>query len=405
MGRDGGDCVDLDRWARDRRRGRASACGKLSGHSAQVRHSCAAAQRCALRIQLCHRRRGPRSGGVARAPAIAGRDRDVVSGGSAARLAGGHRVGPAPHRRGRLHARAGHPGHCAGACAHPTLSAIFRRASGGGDERALPSPGDAAGGLPGGRTALGGSIGRRHPRRFARHQRRCGSRCSARPRARPTGHCGSAAGRYAPTEHDGGLAPPGYGGRVRRPRGRGAMSETSWAALQALLVDHYAELKRRLASRLGSTDLAVETLQETWLRLERPGNPGVLERPDAYLFRMALNIAADRRDSDRRRLTLSEIEMLRRRDDDELDPERIAASRSEMAVVVRALHELSPRCRAILIAARLDGLPHELIAARHGISTRMVAREVKRALDHCGERLGRISRQGFGSPPPDRSIE
>jgi RNA polymerase sigma factor (sigma-70 family) len=182
------------------------------------------------------------------------------------------------------------------------------------------------------------------------------------------------------------------------------MTEATWAALRALFVDRYSEFKHRLARRLGSADLAAETLQETWLRLERPGNPGVVERPDAYLFRIALNVAADRRDADHRRLALSEIEVLRHLDDDELDPERIAESRSEITALARALDELPPRCRAIFVAARLDGTPHKDIAARYGISTRMVERELKRALEHCSERLGRNLPGRFGSPPPEPSI-
>jgi RNA polymerase sigma factor (sigma-70 family) len=178
------------------------------------------------------------------------------------------------------------------------------------------------------------------------------------------------------------------------------VTEATWAALRLLLVDRYGDFKARLARRLGSTELAVEALQETWLRLERPGRPIALQRPDAYLFRIVLNVAANRRDADRRRLALSEVEALRHIDDDEIDPERIAASRSEIAALIRALDELPPRCRAIFLAARSDGLPHKTIAAHHGISTRMVERELKRALEHCSARLGRNEAARFGSPPP-----
>lgn len=184
------------------------------------------------------------------------------------------------------------------------------------------------------------------------------------------------------------------------------MTESTWSALRALFVDRYGEFKHRLARRLGSTELAAETLQETWLRLQRAGgDPGVLARPDAYLFRIALNVAADQRDADRRRLALSEVELLRHLDDSELDPERIVASRSEIELLSRALDELPPRCRAIFIAARLHELPHKEIALQHGISTRMVERELKRALEHCGERLGKVLPRRFGSPPSEPSIE
>jgi RNA polymerase sigma factor (sigma-70 family) len=181
------------------------------------------------------------------------------------------------------------------------------------------------------------------------------------------------------------------------------MTANTWAGLRALLVDRYADLKHRLARRLGSTELAAETLQETWLRLDRPGAPGPLDKPDAYVFRVALNIAADRLKADRRRLALSEVETLLHIDDDQLDPERITQSRAEIAELATALDDLSPRARAVFVAARLDGIPHKVIAERHGISVRMVERELRQALSHCAERLGRISAQKFGSRPPEQS--
>ncbi|MBY6242344.1 RNA polymerase sigma factor [Methylosinus sp. Sm6] len=176
-------------------------------------------------------------------------------------------------------------------------------------------------------------------------------------------------------------------------------------ALSAILVDRYSDLKARLARRLGATELAAEALQETWLRLQRPGYVGALQRPDAYLFRVALNIAADHRVAERRRLALSEVEALRHADDDELDPERIIASRAEIAALADALDELPQRRRAIFLAARLDELPHKIIAERHGVSTRLVERELKLALEHCSERLGRGMPARFGAPPREPSKE
>lgn len=177
------------------------------------------------------------------------------------------------------------------------------------------------------------------------------------------------------------------------------MTEPTWMILRARLVERYNEFRARLTRRLGSADLAVEALQETWLRLDRAGSSGVIDRPDAYLFRVALNVAADRRASEDRLLALSEVEALRRLDEDRLDPARIAEARSDVAELARALKDLPPRCRAIFIAARLNELPHKDIAARFGISVRMVERELKRALAHCGERLGRTSSPAGGSPP------
>ncbi len=88
------------------------------------------------------------------------------------------------------------------------------------------------------------------------------------------------------------------------------MIDTPWKALRDLLVEKYDELRVRLASRLGSTDLASESLNETYLRLNRSDNAEPVLNPYAYLFRMALNVATDRERANMRRLALSQVESL-----------------------------------------------------------------------------------------------
>lgn len=166
--------------------------------------------------------------------------------------------------------------------------------------------------------------------------------------------------------------------------------------LRSLLTDRYGDFKRRLARRLGSSDAASDVLHETYLRLERLDSPVQVANPQAYLLRMALNIASDRRQAQQRMLTAVEVDELWRLGDDTIDPESIAVSRSELATFRAALSELSPRSQAILLAARVDDLPHEAIAARFGISTRMVLYELRQALDHCAARVERKVIRRFG---------
>ncbi|WP_407174810.1 hypothetical protein [Bradyrhizobium sp. STM 3562] len=85
----------------------------------------------------------------------------------------------------------------------------------------------------------------------------------------------------------------------------------------------------------------MEVLHETWLRIGRIGDVGLVERPEAYLFRMALNVAADRKQAEKRKLTDGEIATLRHMMDDVLDPERIAEARADMASLEDALNELT----------------------------------------------------------------
>ena len=165
------------------------------------------------------------------------------------------------------------------------------------------------------------------------------------------------------------------------------------------------DFRRRLAYRLGSTDFATEILHETYLRLDRGSTElGTVQSPNAYVFRTALNIAADhRRLAESRRLGPGEIEALRGIADHALDPERAVEARLEVVSLEKALEELTPRRRAILIAARLEEVPHAEIAARFGISTRMVEKELKQALLHCSLRLDKKLLRRFGPRGPETS--
>jgi len=181
------------------------------------------------------------------------------------------------------------------------------------------------------------------------------------------------------------------------------MTGTSWAMLREVLVDRYDEFRRRLARRLGSAELASEILHEAWLRLGRTGSPGVVRSPEAYVLRVALNVASDRRQAENRRLSVSEIEALRHLDDDKLDPHRIAEARSEIAALKQALDELPPRCRSIFIAARVEEIPHRDIAECFGISIRMVERDLKLAFDYFEIRLEKTAIRRVGSRAPEAS--
>jgi RNA polymerase sigma-70 factor (ECF subfamily) len=173
--------------------------------------------------------------------------------------------------------------------------------------------------------------------------------------------------------------------------------ESSSLPLLRLFMERRQELRRRLKNRLGSDELANDALQETYLRLERMGdNACVSSNPAGYLFRMAVNAATDQRQADARYLTGSEVEDLLNVGSDTHDPARIVHARLEVQVLEQALGELTERQRAILIAARIDDDPQEDIARRFGISVRMVGKELKKALEHCGRRLDRKVVQRFG---------
>jgi len=165
--------------------------------------------------------------------------------------------------------------------------------------------------------------------------------------------------------------------------------------LVTLFLTSYDEFKVRLKRRLGSDDLACDVLQETYLRVDRMDATHTLSKPNAYLYRMALNIAADRRQADARLLTGAEVEDLLQVAEDQ-DPARIVGGQQEIQCLLGALYELPARRRRIFIAARLEEASHLEIAQRFGISTRMVEKELKAALGYCATRLERKVFQRFG---------
>lgn len=157
--------------------------------------------------------------------------------------------------------------------------------------------------------------------------------------------------------------------------------------LRRVLLARYDALRTKLTQRLGSADLAGDALQDTWLRLERGAHVGPVRDPFAYLIRVASNLASNRRTLDQRRARLLDIHGEDSAVDDEPDPERVAAARSEWAAVRRAIAELPERRQAIFLAAWVEEEPYEDIAARHGVSVRTVQVELKRAIEHCAAEL------------------
>jgi RNA polymerase sigma-70 factor (ECF subfamily) len=174
------------------------------------------------------------------------------------------------------------------------------------------------------------------------------------------------------------------------------------AFLREWLVSSYDELKRRLARRLGSHDAAAEALHETWLRLGQAGEAAVVQKPQSYLYRMALNVAVDQHRAETRLTKKAEAEaLLLSCGDQQLSSDEMIAMRSEVAALERVLSDLPERSRAIFFAAMIDGLQYREIAGKFGMSLRSVEREMSRIFEHCGKRLERsLSKRRF-SPRRD----
>nr|BFE96484.1 hypothetical protein GCM10020185_70200 [Pseudomonas brassicacearum subsp. brassicacearum] len=125
------------------------------------------------------------------------------------------------------------------------------------------------------------------------------------------------------------------------------MKDSGRSPLVKLFLTSYEDFKVRLRRRLGSEELANDVLHETYLRVDRMIDTQEIAQPNAYLYRMALNIAADRRQADARLLTGDEIEELLQVSDEALDPARVVGGQKELQTLLKALYELPARRRRI----------------------------------------------------------
>jgi RNA polymerase sigma factor (sigma-70 family) len=152
--------------------------------------------------------------------------------------------------------------------------------------------------------------------------------------------------------------------------------------LQALLGEWFRTWRmplRRYLSRKGSGSAADidDIAQEVFLRLLRYDRAELIERPQAYLFQVASNVSAEWAMRSSRRLP-HHSEWL---DDlvDTLSPESETERESVQKRLHAALDQLPARAREILRLHFADGMTHPEIAARLGVTRKIVKRDTARA--------------------------
>ncbi|GAB2916031.1 RNA polymerase sigma factor VreI [Paraburkholderia jirisanensis] len=175
------------------------------------------------------------------------------------------------------------------------------------------------------------------------------------------------------------------------------MAESTRAYLKTLFVSRYAILCKRLERMVGSKENAADALQETWLRLEAMPDARGPAVNEAYLMRMAKNVAIDQYRREQRHLTDGEVDEMFEVQDELADPERIVAARRKVAELKVVVRGLSARQREILRAARVDGELNREIAARLGISLRLVEKELSYALQYCNARMREMAAEDVGN--------
>lgn len=175
-------------------------------------------------------------------------------------------------------------------------------------------------------------------------------------------------------------------------RGRGE-------SLSRLYRQHNRTLLNFLRARLGSEQEACDVAQEAYARMLQLDASQTIHFLTSYLFKIAANIATDRR---RRQTVADRAE----REFTERDPSTSAAvdvvlqAREELELIAKFIAELPPKCGEAFYLHRMEQLNPTAIAARLQVTPRMVHHYLVKALVHLRTRLDEVSatRQP-GSPP------
>jgi len=154
-----------------------------------------------------------------------------------------------------------------------------------------------------------------------------------------------------------------------------------------IAADLGADLLRFLSRRVRNRADARDVAQEAYVRLLRLDRKELIRDPQPYVYRLAANL-------------IHEFELKRRGDDARLlkwtqecaSEGGVPVESSAEAIALRArindaLHQLTPKCRAVVILHRRDGMTYEEIADRLKISTNMVKKYLATGLRHCRSQL------------------
>lgn len=146
-------------------------------------------------------------------------------------------------------------------------------------------------------------------------------------------------------------------------------------------------LLRLVTARLGNRDDAEDVLQDMFFKIDTlAGAP--IAQPAAFLYRVAANLATDRRISEGRRgardAAWLDVQSVA---EDLPNAERALAARSELRAVEDAIAAMPERMAAALRMFRVEGCPQRDIAAELGITVSGVEKLLRRAYRQISDRV------------------
>ncbi|MBA2934627.1 sigma-70 family RNA polymerase sigma factor [Sphingomonas sp. CGMCC 1.13654] len=150
-------------------------------------------------------------------------------------------------------------------------------------------------------------------------------------------------------------------------------------------------LARYLGRRLPSGQDALDLVHEAFLRFAKARSDRALDRPGAYLQRIARNLLIDRSKRPESKFAALHVPI---ETGDELREEARQEQEIELKDMIgqyrQALDELPRKTREVFLLQRVHDLTYREIAERMGISIPTVQYHIARALVHLDQRLDRL---------------
>lgn len=168
------------------------------------------------------------------------------------------------------------------------------------------------------------------------------------------------------------------------------------AGLRAIFLEQRPMLLRLLTARLGNRADAEDVLQDMFFRIDSLAQAPIAQ-PAAFLYRIAANMATDRRIAEGRRGARDTAWLdVQSEAEDIPNAERAVVARSELRLVEGAIAAMPERMATALRLFRVEGRPQRDIAAELGITISGVEKLLRRAYQQISDAMG-----GAGAGPHD----
>jgi RNA polymerase sigma-70 factor (ECF subfamily) len=149
--------------------------------------------------------------------------------------------------------------------------------------------------------------------------------------------------------------------------------------------------------------IAQDIVQDTYVRIRSAQLPPSISNPQAFVYRVAGNLALNHLKQERARsVYVSSGELPEDVPFDEPMADVRLANQQLLEHMLRVLGELPPRRREVFVLRKFHELSMEEISRQLGISVSMVEKHLQRAVQHCAARLRVFEEMSEGRAHPSK---